>query len=47
MLCRETRERDRKLCDDCSRLTGPNLHYYSARHEEWRAFREGGGMVRE
>lgn len=38
---------DRKLCGHCSKLIGPDLHYCKAHHEEWRKFREGGGVVRE
>jgi hypothetical protein len=38
---------DKKLCDDCSHLIGPDLHYCEAHHGQWRAFREGGGLVQE
>ena len=38
---------DRKLCERCAHLIGPDLHYCTAHQEEWRAFRESGGLVRE
>ena len=38
---------DAKLCDHCSHRIGPDLHYCEAHHQEWRRFRESGGMVRE
>jgi hypothetical protein len=38
---------DAKLCESCSHLIGPDLHYCEAHHQQWKEFRESGGVVRE
>ena len=38
---------DRATCEDCAKEIGPDIHYCEHHYEEWKKFRESGGVENE